>query len=198
MMKLAETVVIRGKPEYRFDVDGQDFPWWISERGARVTQLLDDLFEINVEILCIPKAYDGDERGHENCRVGQGDLTVRLEGYMGRRLFIGDVEFPWDITADGVVIKTGVTLVPSVSLSFFAKDVDSNRFIDDARHILDIDGAVYAVPENSKGWHKPQEHNVNKDGSYTVSKGDDIGDEISLRTEEYCREISAASCEEVS
>lgn len=54
-MGIAETVIIRGRPDYKFDVDGLDIPWWINERGAKVTQIKDDLFVVNIEIVCLPK-----------------------------------------------------------------------------------------------------------------------------------------------
>jgi hypothetical protein len=153
-MKLAELVVIRGKPDYRFDVDGEDFPWWVSEKGVEVTQLTDDLFAVKFEILCISKVYDSDEHRFDNCRVGEGDLPVRLEGYAGRRLFIGDVEFPWDITGDGVKVECSRRIFLTVTLAFFAKDVDSNQYIEDARNIMNINGDHWAFSPDTSKSHK--------------------------------------------
>jgi hypothetical protein len=162
-VKVAETVVIRDKPNYKFEVDGEDFPWWVSEKAPQVTQVMDDLFTVKVEIFGghekIGRYGDGDEM----LRVGRTDVPIRVEGYQGKRLFIGDVEFPWDMTADGYRIECGMRILPTITLSFLARDVDSDMWIDDSRWIENINGDTYAFPpENSKTWHPEAE--VNADG----------------------------------
>jgi hypothetical protein len=154
-MKLADTVVIRhvcdcdtavvhpanGEPHYHvFTVDGEDFPWYVSERGPRVTQFGDNLYAVNVEIYGYAMIPEGGESAGR-------DLSLKVGGYMGHHLYIGDVEFPWDITGDGVIIRSSSKTIPSVELSFFVRNVDSNEFIADARHVDNIDGDTYAQKE---------------------------------------------------
>lgn len=155
--KMADSVVIRSRRNSnhlaKFDVDGEDFPWWISEREPVVTQLADDLFSVHVEIIAVPRVYDNPEnKTLAACHVGDGDLSVRTEGYMGRRLFIGGVEFPWMITYDGFTIKTGGTTCQTVELSFFAKTVDSDDYIRDTRWVQNINTDNVAMPENSEAY----------------------------------------------
>lgn len=140
--EIAETVKITGRrddpPGVLEEVDGKPFPWFISERGAVAKRVADDLFEVSIEIVGIAKLIEGDD-------FKAGDwLSLGLEGYAGRYLMIGGSEFPWAITEDGVTIRASRKLYPTVTLSFFAKSVDSTQDIEDARHVLDIDGALWA------------------------------------------------------
>jgi hypothetical protein len=158
--KIADHVKITGKlhtPSYLFEVDGEDFPWFITEQGVLgVTQLLDNLFAVKVEIVCIakdPKTKKPSE---------SWDMEVRTGGYNGRRLFLDDVEFPWVIAEDGIMVKSGRTIAHTAILSFLARDVDCSGFVEDARVVCDIDGSTYSMPENSKGWHQARPANTER------------------------------------
>lgn len=77
--------------------------------------------------------------------MGEGGLSVCIDGLPGsRQLFLGDIEFPWLITEDGIAIKSTRTSYTSVELSFFAKDVDTDEYIIDAREFYDINGNLWA------------------------------------------------------
>lgn len=126
-MKIAEAVKVRPRPEWVFDVDGKTFPWFITQRGPKVTRH-ETLYTVHVELYCVDM---------ETKEV----LGFRSSGYHGHVPVIGDTEFPWEITEDGYVYRTGLRVLPSVTLSFFAENVDiDSALIDDRREIRNIEG----------------------------------------------------------
>jgi hypothetical protein len=125
-------VVLR-TDEFQFTVDGQDFPWFISERGPIITQLADNFYGIEVEIFCIG-------------RDSKQYLPFTTAGRDGHTPVIGGVEFPWLIAHDGYTFKSGCKNIPSVTLTFFAYEVESCRYIEDVREVYDNDGNLWARP----------------------------------------------------
>lgn len=99
---------------HAFKVDGQDFPWFISERGPQVSKLADDFYTIDVEILGVNKKRN--DKGECNY------LEVGFRPYL--QPVIGDVTFPWTITEDGWRFSVARTQLPIVHLAFFAHSVD--------------------------------------------------------------------------
>jgi len=124
-MKIADTVEISRDTKV-FKVDGEEFPWWVTDRGIRVQRVKDNLYTVKVDILC----------------MGKPDVRQRLTFSCTDTSFtIGDVEFPWMLTNKGVQFTMGPTQYPAVRLSFFARSVDSDyAFIDDVRDIYNING----------------------------------------------------------
>lgn len=114
-MKFAEHVHIVHTGEcpdctHVFDVDGAEFPWYVTEAGPRVTRLADDVYAVHVEIFCMDKKT----RGISFTMTGDSHIPV-----------IGGVEFPWYITEDGFVLKSEWKSLPTVTLSFLANHVDA-------------------------------------------------------------------------
>jgi hypothetical protein len=192
--KIAKTVVIRHvchcdgaveKPdcdeakEHVFDVDGKEFPWFISERGPIVKRLADDLYSVDVEIMLVSKEKrdaDGNTSRPHHWYLDFGYAT-----YGGSSVpyipVINGFEFPWLLIEDGCELRFGHKIVPALHLAFLAHEVDANIPIEDLRREPDEEEAIYCA------------------GGDLIRGGKDLA-EITLHTEVYCREISAASCEE--
>jgi hypothetical protein len=134
------------KGEFCFTVDGEEFPWYITERGPIVTQVSDNLYTIHVEIFLIDKNRPAS--GYD------WDLSFTASGYAGRTPHIGDREFPWAITEDGLTFSASCHDLPKLSLAFYAREVevvDHTVYIRDARDKYDINGNLWHTsPEPEK------------------------------------------------
>jgi hypothetical protein len=121
--EIAKEVVIDGRPNFRFDVDGVEFPWFISERGPIVTRIMDDLYAIDVEIIMLDK---------ETKEVLPFGWTV-IACSVPTVPIIGGVEFPWTCTDDEMVLRFCHKMFPTLSLKFCARNVSGDIAIDDQR-----------------------------------------------------------------
>lgn len=108
----AETVVWRGDPEYRFDVDGHPFPWHLdADRPAVFRELAPNAYAIDLRILPVD-------------RVTSQPLDVRFIPPEGRPL-IGGREFPWAIL-DTTVVYTATSGGGILELTMLANAVDTD------------------------------------------------------------------------
>jgi hypothetical protein len=110
--------------EHVFQVDGDDFPWPLSERGPIVTRLKDDLFAVDVEIYLLGKK-DGK---YEYLEFGYfpTNMTPFLPLINGRI-------FPWLLDANGWELKAGHKRLPQINLTFFTRNITGNYPVDDQR-----------------------------------------------------------------
>lgn len=109
------------EPEvHRFEVDGQPFPWYISEKGPLATRLADDFWRIDVEILALATPTEG-------------MLPIGSSGRMGEIPVIGGTAFPWLMTEEGWSMTAGHKQIPTVALGFLAHNVDTNMPVTDLR-----------------------------------------------------------------
>lgn len=128
--QIAKNVVIK-TDKYAFIVDGEDFPWWLSERGPIVTQVHDDLYTVDVEICLLDKTDDY-----------HAILSFTYNDYRGLSVpnipIIGGKDFPWLLTTDGCQLNFGHKIIPLLKLTFFARNVTSDGVIIDRRVRDDI------------------------------------------------------------
>jgi hypothetical protein len=96
--------------EHRFDVDGEPFPWYITEEGPRFTRVEDGSFVVHVPIL-------------PNVGVGEVVAVHVDDKGLAPYLTLGGELFPWSITEKGVDIHVASSLTV-VRLGFFARSVD--------------------------------------------------------------------------
>ena len=151
----AEPPADEDKIEHVFTIDGEDFPWYISERGQIVTRVMDDLYVVDVEII-------------ELCKEpGEHYLYTLDFGYTSDRCsvpnipVIGGVEFPWLLTDDVMTLTFGHKQFPTLHLKFFAESVDANIPIDDQRAA-----------------HRDKE--IFRNGGELIAKGADYVEEVNL------------------
>jgi hypothetical protein len=134
-MKPADSVVCRNA-EYRLEVDGRPFPWHIDERGPRFTRLLDDLYRVDLTVLCVRRDRSDDSGSYETFD----------DSFYGRPIIAG-LPFPWEITSEGVSYNRSRTTIATVRLAFFAKDVDTDGEVFDVRRhdhtIHGLNGDLY-------------------------------------------------------
>jgi hypothetical protein len=126
MPRIAESVVVdlSRKGRDMFCVDGDPFPWWISEEGPQVTRIADDLYSVWVGILGFLSGHSGD------AALTHGGLQGD-EGWP-QPVIIG-IEFPWYISSDGFTYRSGGSSeVPVVELEFFTKSVEGIPIADEA------------------------------------------------------------------
>jgi len=142
-MGIADTVVIRHickckdsalhpghdeVTEHRFDVDGEDFPWYINERGPLVTRVLDDLYVIDLGILLL------DKESKKTLKFSYWPTRVEDGSSVPFVPVLGDVKFPWTCTDDEMFLRFSHKQIPTVHLRFFARDVDAKGIeVDDQR-----------------------------------------------------------------
>lgn len=123
---------------HRFEVDGEPFPWHISEDGITVTRLQDALYRVDVSLIPLLK---------ENLQP----VAVRLTQGHPPRLVLGEAIFPWVVSEGGVRITSSRTALTLVTLGFFARDVDTDtRVIDnrDGRAVYDAEGNYWGGQEH--------------------------------------------------
>ncbi len=103
---------------FTFKVDGEYFPWYISERGPKVYRYGRDLYAIEVEILEL-------EGFRIDTALGIGWPVVK------------DTPFPWPVTADGCRIQWARGQLATMELAFYAKKVEAEGIeIHDMRALL--------------------------------------------------------------
>lgn len=125
--------------EHVFQVDGQDFPWHISERGPIVTHVADDLYKINVEIFLItgpadhaagkpvralPIGYTAP--GMDTPPDGPGPVAPYIP-------LIDGQQFPWLCDDSPMQISFSHKQLPTLNLTFYARNVTGNYPIGDQR-----------------------------------------------------------------
>lgn len=106
--------------EHRFDVDGEPFPFFISEDGPSFTRLWDDLFRVDVTVYPV-LAPGGDW------------VVVRVDEGLVPSLLIGGVRFPWAIADDGLTITVSRREMARVRLGFFCERLDTDGAVVDER-----------------------------------------------------------------
>lgn len=107
--------------QFKFEVDGVDFPWHVDARGPQVERLDDDLYAIGVWIICAKQDH----------RIS----GVQSEGFKPP-IFIHGIEFPWPILDDPGLIMTMSRHEPAkVWLKFLVKSVDTDTFVADLRPV---------------------------------------------------------------
>lgn len=141
--QLAETVVIKGKPKFQFDVDGEEFPWWITSAGPKVMKLDEDLFAIKVTLFC--NGTSPDDRHQPNMDGPAVIIDTHENPSFGNRK--GEMQrFPWAITQTGVRTVRSALYCTQATLAFFAKavDCDSSLILDMSprvQEVRDLDGS---------------------------------------------------------
>lgn len=100
------------EPEHRFDVDGQPFPWYITEGGASFVKH-GEHYLVKVEILPI------------ECDGNNEPLDITLS-YWRRQVRIGERLFPWAILSGSLVATMGEGDFPMLKLTFIAEHVDAD------------------------------------------------------------------------
>jgi hypothetical protein len=135
--KIAQRVVIRhtcnckyaiAKPVYEaeqhvFTVDGEDFPWYITERGQIVKRIRDDLYLIDIEIIGLDKKT-----------VHTIAIEYLIEDSPAPCIpVIGGREFPWLLSEHPMTLTFGHKMFPILHLAFFAREVDANIEVQDLR-----------------------------------------------------------------
>ena len=119
--------------EYHFLVDGGEFPWFISERGAVIKRLADDMYTVGVEIFLIDKNEHEGVFRHPYLPFGYtADGGVSVPNIP----VIDGTEFPWLMTEDGWQLSCGHKTLPTLKLTFFAHHVSGDCEIDDQRKAL--------------------------------------------------------------
>jgi len=115
MPRIAETVVADANAgDNAFMVDGERFPWWISEDGPAARKLADDLYLVHVTI------YSVIDYGSA---LVHGALPGPDGGYWAQPILDG-VEFPWWISDAGFTYRSSGRDLPSLELEFFTKSVE--------------------------------------------------------------------------
>jgi hypothetical protein len=142
--EVAETVVHRGPPTYRFDVDDAPFPWYVTERGPSFVQLLDDLWRVDVTILC--ERFGRRQYQHQSF----SDVIFTDDEFSSPK--IAGLTFPWTITSEGITYHRSNTTLATVRLGFYTKTVDTDSKHLDLRcrggglggaPIYDLDGNIH-------------------------------------------------------
>jgi hypothetical protein len=148
---IAETVVIRhrchctpvaespedGTIEHVFTVNGEDFPWYISERGPMVARLADDWYTVDVEILLLDK--------NPNSEGKRETLGFRYwpTWHVPYIPVIGGREFPWTCTDDEITLRFSHKMIPTLALKFFARSVDAKGIEIEDKRPQWVDRALY-------------------------------------------------------
>lgn len=104
-----------------FSVDGEAFPWWISEAGPSARKLADDLYLVHVEIFAT--ITEGDDRV-------EGFHHGGLPDWGWPQPIMCGTEFPWCISQDGFTYRSSGSTLPTVELEFFAESVEGMPVTD--------------------------------------------------------------------
>jgi hypothetical protein len=126
MPRIAESVVADLSREGLdvFRVDGEPFPWWISEKGPQATRLADDLYSVRVSIFGVTDSLP-ETFYHEGLSPSDNSGWAQP--------VIQGIEFPWYISSDGFTYRSGGSSeIPVVELEFFAKSVEGIPIADEA------------------------------------------------------------------
>jgi len=122
--RFAKTVVAdikaatRKDPRAAFKVDGESFPWLLSEDGPTARKI-HDIYLVSVKILVVSlKDEDLPETFHHEWKNPEQNIG------WGQPVIQGIV-FPWTITHDGLTYRSaGCKDIPTVELEFFAEHVE--------------------------------------------------------------------------
>ena len=127
--------------EHRFDVDGEPFPWLITEDGATFSKR-GDIYMVTLSVL--PMLADPQARGSRIERFTVPEYNVPL---IGTRLF------PWALTGS-YSIAVEPEGIPVLTLTFLAEDLDTDG---DVTEIVDPPVrrrvATLGVDERNALWH---------------------------------------------
>lgn len=134
---IAQTIVYRTEPEYRFDVDGQPFPWHITEDGAKFVKTPAGLYLCTVTIFPILR--------------NNPQPPCTFQHTEGEPPTIAGTPFPWAGT--GTLTYEYEDHVPTLTLTFIAEHVDADCDIPD-----ELPGRPTSVAESLKSlmdtWHE--------------------------------------------
>lgn len=109
--------------EHRFDVDGEPFPWYITEDGARFTRR-GELYLVEVDILPVKPV------GH---RDDEFAITVRTR----RAPLLNGEPFPWATLAGSIRVDAPDDSFPVLHLTFLANNVDTDGNVTIDAEIVD-------------------------------------------------------------
>lgn len=124
--------------EHVFTVDGEDFPWYVSQRGPIVTQLGDDWYTVDVEIFLLDKGTkESLEFSYWPRSLSQGGSSVPYIPVIGGR------NFPWTCTDDEITLRFNHKMIPTLHLKFFARSVDAKGIEIEDRRPQWADRAMY-------------------------------------------------------
>ncbi|MCV7174935.1 hypothetical protein [Mycolicibacterium sphagni] len=121
------------KPEHRFDVDGEPFPWYITEDGPRFTRLRDDMYLVHVRIIGILR------------ESGEGFTGNIFQHTYPRRIELAGHPFPWVIHEDGITYRSARMEAAYVELAFLAESIDVDCEIADrpTTEVWSFDGNIH-------------------------------------------------------
>lgn len=120
---LAREVRLEQAPTYAFVVDGNAFPYLLSESGPVVTRVSDGLFTIGLKILLfrmdtmktLPISCVAHHSSVPNVPVIDGE------------------EFPWLCDDSGFKVSFSHKEIPSLTLTMYARNVIGNYLVTDTR-----------------------------------------------------------------
>lgn len=127
-MRFARDVVVKTDP-YSFMVDGDEFPWWLSQRGPLVERVSDGLYTVDVEICLLDKNEHPGVFPHPYLAFG---YLAHASSVPNIPLIAGE-EFPWLLTGDGWTLTCGHKQMPKLRVSFYALNVSGDVEIADRR-----------------------------------------------------------------
>jgi len=130
--RIAETAVADLKNTGRavFCVDGEPFPWLLSQEGPTARKIADDLYLVHVEILPISTTDDDRPESFYHEGLKDGWAQPVLQG----------ITFPWCISSDGFTYTSrGCRELPVVELEFLCRSVECIP-VEDPERISDAQG----------------------------------------------------------
>ena len=136
------------KPEHRFEVDGEPFPWHITEDGARFRKHTSGLYQVSCTVIPL------DRTNNELLRViVDTDQPVTFECIDGTRR-----EFPWHITGP-MFISAGDRDIPLIALTFIAEDVDTDTEVADDQDTVPLTEtvSVRVSPDAEERWRATED-----------------------------------------
>lgn len=110
--------------EHVFQIDGEDFPWFLSARGPIVKRLRDDLYTVDIEIFLLAK----EDGAFHYLDFGYAPIY----GTPFLPVINGEV-FPWLLDPNGWELRAGHKRLPEIRLTFYARNVTGNYPIEDSR-----------------------------------------------------------------
>jgi hypothetical protein len=115
-LRIADSVIADAETK-TFTVDGEPFPWFITEEGPQATRYRDDLYAVHVTVIA-QTSFSSD-----------GIINPVVNG----------ITFPWYLTEDGFTYRTSRRKLPTIELAFFTKDY-VGPFITDLRSVYAHNG----------------------------------------------------------
>jgi hypothetical protein len=145
LMDMIADEVVFEPADHKFEVDGAEFPWYISERGPIITRVSDDLFVVDVEIV---QMHRGNQQylsfEYRSGYFGNYDGDTTWSGPPPFVPVIGGEPFPWLCTEDEMVLRFSHKQIPTLALKFYARNVSSSARIRDSRDIFCAGGSLVA------------------------------------------------------